>query len=197
VCTLQLGPKGVLPLVFITSDNQVTVIVNDGAIGPHPGDTTVRFLIQPLDPASFSPPPGQGVVTFGNAVKLSATYEPSGTPVTHLEKPLDVILAHPVTATLKPTVLDIYWSGTGRSWTKLESHDSPIAQEVEALAVKELGLVQVAGVPAPLPLPRSSGGSHLAIWGAVAAVCVLLIGIGFVLRSRGRSEEPIEPADTD
>jgi hypothetical protein len=196
VCTLKLGPNGVLGFVLITSDNQVTVVVDDGAIGPHPGDTTVRFLIQPEDPATFSPPPGTGVVTFGNAVKLSATYEPSGTPVEHLDKPLDVILAHPVTATLKPTVLDIYWSNSGKTWTKLDSTDSAVAQQVEAPVVRQLGLIQAAGVPAPLPLPRSSPGSgHLAIWGAVAAVCVLLIGIGFVLRSRGRSEEPAAAPD--
>jgi hypothetical protein len=188
VFTLQLGPHGDLGMVLVTSDNQATIVVDDGAIGPHPGDRSVKFLVVPLDPSTFAPPPGKGVVSFGNVYRLSATYEPSVMPVAKLAKPIDVILAHPVTATLKPTVLDIYSSPDGRTWKKLDSHDSTVAQQVEAPGVLTLGYMQVAGVPAPLPLPGTSsgGGGHtLAIALLVAAVCVLLIGVGLVLRSRG------------
>lgn len=187
VFSLQMGPKGVLALVLVTSDNQVTIVVNDAAIPPHAGDRSVRFLALPVDPSTLGPPPGSGVVTFGNAYKLSATYEPSGTAIASLAKPIDVILAHPVTPTLKPTVLDIYRSPNGTGWTKLESKDSAVAQQVEAPSVTDLGYLEVAGVPAPVPLgtvTASGGARSIAIAIAVAATCLLLIGIGLLIRSR-------------
>jgi hypothetical protein len=188
VFTLQLGPNGLLGLVLITSDNQVTIVVGDGAVAPHPPDRSVKFLVTPVDPATLSRPPGAGVVTFGNAYRVSAVYEPSGTPVKALAKPIDVILAHPVTATLKPTVLDIYSSPDGTSWEKQDSHDSSVAQQVEAPNITAFGYMQVAGVPAPVPLPATSSGGNghtLTIALIVAAVCALLVGVGLVLRSRG------------
>ena len=188
VFTLQLGPNGVLGLVLITSDNQATIVVDDGSIAPHAADRSVKFFVDPLDPAAYAAPPGKGVVTFGNAYRMSAVYEPSGTAVTALAKPIDVILAHPVTATLKPTVLDIYSSPDGAAWKQQDSHDSTVAQQVEAPRVTALGYMQVAGVPAALPLsatPSEGNGHTLIIALIVAAVCALLIGVGLVLRSRG------------
>jgi hypothetical protein len=187
VFSLQMGPKGVLGLVLVTSDNQVTIVVDDATIPPHKGDRSVKFLAMPVDASTLSPPPGSGVVTFGNAYRLSASYEPSGTPVTSLAKPIDVILAHPVTKTLKPTALDIYLSPDGSAWTKLDSRDSGVAQQVEAPSVANLGYLQVAGVPAPIPLdtvPSSGGSNAIAIAIGVGAVCLLLIGIGLLIRSR-------------
>jgi hypothetical protein len=185
--TLELGPDGVQGLVLITSDNQVTVVVDDGAIAPHAADRSVKFKVVPSCPSALSPPPGSGVVTFGNVYRLSAVYEPSGVAVTALAKPIDLILAHPVLPTLKPTVLDIYLSSDGTKWAKQDSHDSTVAQQVEAPRITAFGYTQVAGVPAAQPLPASSsGGGHtLTIALIVAAVCALMIGVGLVLRSRG------------
>ncbi len=186
VFSLQMGTKGVLGQVLVTSDNQVTIVVDDATIPPHSGDRSVKFLVVPVDASTLTPPPGDGVVTFGNAYKLSASYEPSGTAVTTLAKPIDVILAHPVTRTLKPTVLDVYLSPDGSGWTKLESKDSGVAQQVEAPSVAKLGYLQVAGVPAPIPLgTASASGTHsIAIAIGVGAICLLLIGVGLLIRSR-------------
>jgi hypothetical protein len=187
VFSLQMGPKGVLGSVLVTSDNQVTIVFDNATIASHAGDRSVKVSVVPLDPSTLSPPPGSGVVTFGNAYKLSATYEPSGIQVTSLAKPLDVIMAHPVTRTLKPTALDVYLSPDGSGWTKLDSKDSGVAQQVEAPVVANLGYLQVAGVPAPIPLSATSsgGGSHsIAIAIGVAAVCLLLIGVGLLIRTR-------------
>lgn len=187
VFSLQMGPKGVLGIVLVTSDNQVTIVVDDATIPPHPGDRSVRLDVKPVDPSKLSRPPGGGVVTFGNAYKLSASYEPSGAPVTALAKPIDMILAHPVTRTLKPTVLDIYISSDGSVWTKLDSKDSSVAQQVEAPSVTSLGYLEVAGVPAPVPLSTqsgSTGSSSVAIAIGVGAICLLLIGVGLLIRSR-------------
>ena len=187
VFNLEMGPKGVLGIVLVTSDNQVTIVVDDATIPPHTGDRSVKLVVLPEDPATLSAPPGDGVVTFGNAYRMSASYEPSGTAITTLAKPIDVILAHPVTSTLKPTVLDIYISPDGSAWTKLISKDSAVAQQVEAPQVPKLGILQVAGVPAPLPLgtsPAPGRSGTLAIAIGVGAVCLLLIGIGLLIRSR-------------
>jgi hypothetical protein len=84
-------------------------------------------------------------------------------------------------------VLDIYLSPDGSGWTKLDSRDSGVAQQVEAPSVSNLGYLQVAGVPAPIPLataPSSGGSNTIAIAIGVGAVCLLLIGIGLLIRSR-------------
>jgi hypothetical protein len=187
--SLQMGPNGNLGLVLVTSDNQATVVVDNGTFPPHGADRSVKFLVLPEDPSKLSPPPGTGVVTFGNAYRFSALYEPSGTPIAAPAKPFDVILAHPVTRILKPTTLDIYGSPNGSSWMKLDSKDSAVAQQVEAPGVSSFGYLQVAGVPAPLPISTSSSASShaLVIAIGVGALCLLLIGVGVLIRSRRSS----------
>jgi hypothetical protein len=184
--TMQLGPGGVLGQAMLTGDDQATVVLDDGAIAPHGGDRQVRFEISPLDPATLSPP-GDGMVTFGNVYRLSATYEPSGTKVTSIRKPMDVILSYPATVNLRSASHSVYASRDGRSWAKRKSTDNHTMQQAEA-RVTGLGYVQVAGVPAPVPNSPAGtgGGSHTAkTILLVAAICLLLVGVGLVLRSRG------------
>ena len=184
--TLQVGPGGVLGQAMLTQDDQATVVLDDGAIAPHGGDRQVRFEISPLDPATLSPP-GDDLVTFGNVYRLSATYEPSGTKVTSIRKPMDVILSYPATVNLRSASHSVFASRDGTSWAKRKGTDNHTMQQAEA-RVAGLGYVQVAGVPAPVPSSPAGtgGGSHTAkTILLVAAICLLLVGAGLVLRSRG------------
>ena len=185
--TLELDDKGVRGQVLITSDNQVTVIVADGAIGPRADQTGVRLTVEPLDPATL-PAPGGGLVTFGNAYGLGATYQPSGTPVEELNGEIDLILLYPVTPDAHSATHEMLRSASGASWEPLKSTDSAAQQQVQA-RIPGLGTFVVAGVPAPSPIaPAEAGGgggtNTIAIVLLVLAGCVLLVGIGFLLRSR-------------
>jgi len=183
--TLELGPDGVRGQVLITSDDQVTVIVADGAIGPRAGATGVRLTVAPLD-AGTLPAPGGDLVTFGNAYELSATYEPSGAPVEELHDQIDLIVLYPVTPDVHSATHEMLRSASGASWKPLKSTDSAAQQQVQA-RIPGLGTFVVAGVPAPSPVaPAESGGgtNTAAIALLVVAGCVLLVGIGFLLRSR-------------
>jgi hypothetical protein len=184
--TLQLVPDGVLGQVALTSDGQVTVIVSDGAIGPHRGDSTVRLNVEPLDPGTL-PPPGHGLVTFGNAYRLTATYEPSGTPVRGLEGEIDLILLYPVTPNVHAASHEMLRSASGEAWTSLKSTDSVAQQQVQA-RIPGLGTFVVGGVPAPSPAaPADTGGGGSQTTATVLLIlagCVLLVGIGFLVRSR-------------
>jgi hypothetical protein len=184
--TLELGPDGVRGQVLITSDNQVTVIVADGGIGPREGATSVGLTVEPLDPGTL-PAPGGDLVTFGNAYGLSATYEPSGAPVEELSGEIDLILLYPVTPDVHAATHELLRSATGTSWKSLESTDSVAQQQAQA-RIRGLGTFVVAGVPAPSPIAPAETGARgtntTAIVVLVLAGCVLLVGIGLLLRSR-------------
>jgi hypothetical protein len=185
---LPLGKDGVGTQVVFTSDSQVTVVIDEGSIGPAPRERTVELIVEPVDPADLAPPGGD-LEPFGNAYSFEARFRPSGDPVRGLERPLQVILLYPATSTLHATSHDVMFSPDGESWEALETSDSPAQQQAQA-DVPGLGYVMVAGVPAPFT-PTPSGGSGegtppLAIALLVAAGVVLLIGVGLLIRSRGR-----------
>lgn len=183
--TLELDAGGVRGQALFTSDNQVTLIVADGAIGPRTGEQSVTLSVEPLDPASL-PAPGGDLVTFGNAYALSAAYQPSGTAVKKLDGEIDLILLYPVTPNVHAATHTMLRSATGTSWKDLETTDSAAQQQVQA-RIPGPGTFVVAGVPAPSPVaPAESGGGSntTAIVLLVLAGCALLVGIGFLLRSR-------------
>lgn len=185
---LPLDEGGVGTQVAFTSDSQVTVVIDDGSIGPEPGQRSVQLLIEPLDPADL-PPPGGDLAVFGNAYELSATFRPSGDRVRGLERPLKVVLTYPATSTLHANTHDLLFSRDGATWEPLETTDSPGQQQAEA-DVPDLGFVVVAGVPSPVsPSPAGTGSDGvppLAVALLVAAGVVLLIGVGLLIRSRAR-----------
>src|SRR5436190_20048549 len=63
---VPLDPNGSRGEVFVTSDNQVTVIVPKGAFDAKVGQIEVTLSVTPLDPATL-PSPGRKLTIFGNA----------------------------------------------------------------------------------------------------------------------------------
>jgi hypothetical protein len=185
---LPLGRQGVGTQVVFTSDSQVTVVIDEGSIGPAPRERIAELLVDPVDPAEIAPPGGD-LAPFGNAYSFDARFRPSGDPVPGLDRPIQVILVYPATSTLHATSHDIMFSPDGETWEALETTDSPAQQQAQA-DVPGLGFVVVAGVPAPFtPGPGGGGGEGtppVAIALLVAAGVVLLIGVGLLIRSRAR-----------
>jgi hypothetical protein len=124
---LKVG--GSAQTAFVTSDNQVTVIVPEGAFAARPGQIEVILKVDPIDPATLSSP-GKGLTVFGNAYRFAATYQPSGDRAT-LESPLDVIMLYPSTASLHASAHQLYVSPGGKEWTAQEGSDSLAAQQAE------------------------------------------------------------------
>lgn len=188
VFDLPLTEEGVGTQVVFTSDSQVTVVIDDGSVGPAPKQRSVGLLVEPVDPAQLAPPGGD-LAVFGNAVRLSATYRPSRDPVRDLDRPIQVILVYPATSTLHANTHEMLFSRDGEAWEALETTDSPGQQQAEA-QVPGLGYVMIAGVPAPAspsPAGAGSGGTPpVAVALLVAAGVVFLIGIGLLIRGRAR-----------
>ena len=90
---LPLRADGLGSQVVFTSDNQVTVIVDEGSVGPSEGQRSVELTVDPLDPADLAPP-GGSLAAFGNAYRLGATYQPSGDRIRELDAPISVVLLY-------------------------------------------------------------------------------------------------------
>ena len=184
VFPITLDPNGSRPATPVTSDNQVTLIVTQGAFATKPGQTEVSLTIDPVDPATLGSP-GADLTIFGNAYRLEATYQPSGKPA-ELVHPLDAVLMYPVTPNLHASVHQLSTSPDGQTWTAQVGADS-LAQQQAQGPVPQLGYVMVTGEAGPSPVTPSggsSGSSSAAIVLIVLAACVGLIGLGLIVRGR-------------
>ena len=75
---VALGPVASEAQVFVTSDNQVTVVVPQGCVRRRrPGRSRSTLTVDPVDPATLAPP-GSGVTIFGNAYRFRRRTGPSG-----------------------------------------------------------------------------------------------------------------------
>jgi hypothetical protein len=188
---VPLDPNGSRAEVFVTSDNQVTVIVPQGSFDPKPGQIEVTLSVTPLDPATL-PSPGTKLTIFGNAYRLKAVYQPSGATAP-LALPLDVVLLYPVTTNLHASLHQLYVSPDKQTWAVQEGSDSIAQQQAEG-PMRTLGYVVVAGKAGtstitPSPSATGSSGSSTAIVLIVLAACIGLIGLGLLVRGRGERGE--------
>jgi hypothetical protein len=178
---MDLDVEGVR--LFFTKDNQVTVIVRDRAIAPAPGERSVKLAVDPIDPSEL-PQPGGKLVAFGNAVRIEAVYLPSRTPVSEIRKGLDVALIYPQTSTLQAASHQILFSADGTRWQKLETSDALVMHQASA-TIPGFGTVLVAAVPEEVPInPPGSDRSPFLTVAVVVAACVILVGVGLILRTR-------------
>ena len=183
---VPLDTNGSRPEVFVTSDNQVTVIVPAGVFRLKAGQVEVKLTVAPVDPATLSPP-GPALTVFGNAYRVRTTYQPSNARAS-FAAPLDVVLVYPVTTTLHASSHAIYTSPDGAAWEEQQGSDSIAQQQAEG-PLPTAGYMVVAGKetanPSASSPPTSSGGSRsVTIILIVAAVCIGLVGVGLLLRNR-------------
>ena len=120
--TVAIGPPSRAAEVA-TDDDQALVTFAEGAIAPHPGDSSVKVTVVPLDPVTVAPSPGARRFD-GNAYRIEATYIPSGTPAV-VASPVTVVLRYPVHATL-------FFRLAGAAWEPLPSQVFTGSQQILA-----------------------------------------------------------------
>lgn len=182
---VPLTQNGSDPGVFITPDNQVTVVVDRDAFPARGDEEAVALTVTPLDPATLGALP-EGLTAFGNALDLRATYEPSGGPVRRIAPQLRVVAVYPITQRLHAATHSILRSEDGETWTPLPSRDAPGIQQVEA-SVAGSGFLVVAGALTPnvlTPTPSDDGLSAFAVVLLVTSAATLLVGVALLVRGR-------------
>jgi hypothetical protein len=180
---LAVDDEGSEPDVLFTPDDQVTLVMDRGAVGPAPGRDAVTIDVTPLDPATLASLPGD-LRPFGNAVRIDAE------GVERFDGQVDVVLLYPEATTLHATSHEILWSADGTDWRPLETTDTRATQQAQA-TLEAPGIVVVGAVPVPHPSASASPDAEEAADGlepvVVAVVgAVVLIALGVAARRRGR-----------
>lgn len=187
---LNLTSSGSQGGAFTTPDAQVTVIVPNDAIAPSAGQDSITLTVQPLDPATLDRP-SRSLVVLGNAIRIAATYEPSGDPADELLEPIEVVLTYPF-------VLEdggdhaLLESKNGQDWSRVRATDH-IGTSQAIGRIRSFGYVMVVGrrLSNPPTEPPSTGGPDegipLVIIGVGVVAVLLLLAIIFGGRGGRRS----------
>ncbi len=142
---VPLDPNGSRPEVFVTSDNQITIVVPQGAFPLKAGQIEIVLKVTPLDPATLASPGANADASSATPIACRPRINPPAHRV-DLKLPLDAILLYPVTANLHASVHTLYTSPDGKTWTAQEGSDSLAQQQAEG-PMPALGYVMVAGEP--------------------------------------------------
>jgi hypothetical protein len=189
--TIALDPTaGSEPKVVATSDFQASIALAQGAIAPHAGDSSVSLVITPMAPGPSVALPS-GLQMAGNIYRFSATYRPSGDPVTRFRQDAQLVLAYPLrshTLAFRHTLLR---SPDGRSFTAVTSTES-IAQRLVQGNVSELGDFAVGQSSTGTPTPSGSVGHvvyTVVLWALLGLVVVAFL-LAEVRRRRNKHRSP-------
>jgi hypothetical protein len=188
--TFEFADQGASGFVN-TGDKQALLIFGRGAykVPGAEGQTGVRVTIDPLDPATLSPPPSP-LVPSGNAYRVGATFQPSGQAVTEFTAPVSVVLVYPATASagLTPPAHTLLWSRDGKRWTKLQTQDShQVLQAAGTLPAP--GYVMVGAPPQAAAGKEASQLRLLAVGILIALGLFVAAGVLYVVRARRRGDE--------
>lgn len=158
-----------------TPDAQCQVLFEADSVPPSPGQTSVSVTMVPLDPASVGSPPA-GLAYDSNAVRISASYEPSGAP------------ASPISFTL---VLNFVAAGSGPG-TKVEqrtAHGWQALASTPASAFQLFAPVTSSGIFAVAGPPGQSAAApanRLVQSAEIAAPFLVVIALVVAVLSRRR-----------
>jgi hypothetical protein len=171
--TTPIGPKHSPAYNVNTDDGQASVIFPPDGIVPMAGQTSVKIVITPLDPATVGTPPASFDYD-GNAYSVTATYLPSGKPV---EIP-NVVCSLTNANACATVVLRYAFNATqllhrdANTWTTVPSQRATSALQIYGNTNK-LGTYVAAGPPvAGGKKPKSQTGNIIAF--AVGLVAILL-----------------------
>jgi hypothetical protein len=187
--TVELAAGGSRLGAFSTSDGQVNLVLSEGAVPAKSGQEGVEVSIDPVDPATLGPVPA-GLVAAGNAYRIQAAYQPSGTKVEALGGQSSVGLVYPLlaNAVADPGGHQVLLSADGKAWQALQSTDSPGTHQVSA-RLAQTGYVLV-GVP---PSQGGSGGdsrNRILLLGTGIAAVIVVAALLLRLRERSRPAPP-------
>lgn len=180
---LAVDDEGSEPDVLFTPDDQVTLVMDRGAIGAEPGLRSVTIDLTPLDPSTLGSLPA-GLKPFGNALRIDAA------GVDRFDGQVDVVLLYPETVMFHATSHEILWSVDGSAWEQLETTETLATQQAQA-TLEAPGYVVVGAFPVPHPsasaaaAPSDAGDTSMPIVVAVVGA-IALIGVGTAVRLRAR-----------
>ncbi len=178
--------------VFSTADNQVSLALPAGAIPIRGGDHSVTLTITPLAPEPDASVPGKLQIA-GNVYRITATYQPSGTPVRALAKSGRLVMAYPLPLNQAVYHHSLLHSEDARAFVTQRSTDALTQQLIQA-DVRVLGYLSVGqavlGTATPSP---SSGRSTLSIIVLVGGLIVLAVVVAAEIRRRARRGAASEP----
>ena len=82
-------------MLGITTDFQASIALAQGAIAPHDGDSSASLVMTPMAPGR-TPALPSGLQMIGNVYRFTATYRPTGTPVSGLRQEGQLVLAYKI-----------------------------------------------------------------------------------------------------
>jgi hypothetical protein len=185
---IPMGPQGSQAAFMATDDAQVTLNAPKGAFPARPGSEAVVMTIEPVDPASVGPLPGELSVR-GNVYLIAATYAPTGDRAKRLDASIVAILTYPALSNdLGNHTLLVSRDGT--RWKRLKTHDQHATQQVNG-ELRSLGYLAVASAPIPSvgpggSTPPSEGGIPLSILAVMIGAVLLFVGVFFFGRDSDR-----------
>jgi hypothetical protein len=169
--SVKIGPKHTPAYNLNTDDGQASLIFPPDGIVPMAGQTSVKVVIKPLDPAKVAPPPA-GLDYDGNAYSITGTYQPSGKPV-QIPKAVCSLNNANACATI---VLRYAFSATklfvlnGQTWTPAQSQIASSALQIYGLS-DQLGTFVAAEPHIPGgQKPKGQTGNIIAFAVGVAAI---------------------------
>lgn len=166
-----------------TEDGQVLASVVEGALPPHPPDSSARIDVRPLDAARVAALP-TGVRAEGNAYRINLVYLPSQTPVPALTKPGTVGLTSVAPADI------LLFSADGKGWERRSANTLPKGTGLTALLYQS-GYYLAASEGDPRPAARGpSKKAPVVVYVLAAAVPLLL---GYFLLGRRKTSPPGAP----
>jgi hypothetical protein len=182
--TVRLGPTGSEVSASGTDDGQLSLVLDQGAVPPSPGQQSVAITIEPLDPAKLAPVPA-GLIAAGNAYRIQARYQPSGkaAPISKGQVAMVYpLLSVPVASPFDYVVLT---SPDGRAWTRQASTTQPGSHQVSA-SFSGAGYFLVAVPPGTA---SASSGPHrrvliLLIVAVVYAIIMVIVVSRWLRRRR-------------
>ena len=166
-----------------TQDGQVLASVVEGALPPHPPDSSARIDVRPFDGASVAPLPA-GLRAEGNAYRINLVYLPSRAPVPALTKPGTVGLTSVAPAHI------LLFSADGKGWERRPGNPLSKGTGLTAL-LHQSGYYLAASEGDPRPAATdSSNKPPLVVYVLAAAVPVML---GYFLLGRRSSSSRSAP----
>jgi hypothetical protein len=189
--SIPLNPQtGSEANVWTTSDAQVSLGLDTGAIPPVPGQSSAKLTITPQAPGRTLTVPG-GLTLVGNVYRIRIVYEPSGTEITTYAKSGVLVIAYP--GPLHPVLYKhvLLRSGDATSWASSGGADS-IGQQVVQEEVKAPGYFAVGQSRSGTPKKNSPARGILDVVLIAAAVAVVAFTVFIEVRhrrSRRRAEE--------
>ena len=184
---VPMGPTGSQQAGAQSEDNQLVLNLAPNAVPPHPPDTSVRVHIEPVDPATLGPLP-PGLRANGNAYRVRLLQEPSGTPVTTVTAPGNILLTVPL------PVFGFYYSADGRTWSKVGQQTVAGQPIVGGPFNAPDGWYLAATHPTATTTGGGGGSGGTIIVVALVVGLALILGLFPFVRRRLRGGRPSRPA---